>query len=118
MRSQHGSGSDLPAWVTEPGPFHRLLNQKLTDLIPWHLMSGAEMAERHAGLQRRFPQRELWPFARRQDNDDVACWEKNQPAAVVVIHDFTSPGHEQRRSFSSFWDWFRFAIEEMIEFEP
>lgn len=108
----------LPKWVNAPAPFHRLLDQSLTDLTPWHLMSPTEMAQRLSGLQRRYPSRELCPFARRQDNDDVACWEGGRPGEVVVIHDFASAGREDRQRYTSFWDWFRSAIEDMIEFEP
>jgi hypothetical protein len=108
----------LPSWVADIGPIHRLLEQGLVDLTPWHLMTESEMLERNAGFQQRYPERELWPFARRQDRDDVACWDRDQPRAVVVIHDFASAGHEQRQSYASFWDWFRSAVDDMIEFEP
>jgi len=108
----------LPCGVVEVGPFQRLLDQGLVDLMPWHIVVEAEMIRRHEGLEHRYPERELWPFARRQDRDDVACWDKNQPHAVVVIHDFASPGHEQRQRYASFWDWFRSVVEDMIEFEP
>lgn len=118
MSGRVGEEIDLPPWVTEPDPLYRLLDQDLVDLTPWHVMRGPESAERSPGLQRRYPARELFPFARRQDNDDVACWEKSQPGEVVVIHDFASPGHEQRQRHSSFWEWFQSAIEDMIEFEP
>lgn len=118
VRDQGDSRVELPAWVVDAAGFHRLLVQGLLDLTPWHLMTESEMGERGVGLQRRYPERELWPFARRQDRDDVACWERSQPGAVIVIHDFASAGHEQRQRYSSFWDWFRAAIEDMIEFEP
>lgn len=118
MTSQLSSAAGLPSWVSDTGPFSRLLDQGLANLTPWHLMTDSEMTERVAGLKRRYPERELWPFARRQDRDDVACWEKGQPREVVVIHDFASAGYEQRQRYGSFWDWFRSAIEDMIEFEP
>lgn len=56
------------------------------------------------------------PFARRQDNDDLACLEPST-AAVVIVHDFSSEGSERRESFATFWDWFRAAVEDMIAFE-
>jgi hypothetical protein len=38
------------------------------------------------------------PFARRHDNDDVACFVTHDPeqeaGQVIIIHDFASPGHE------------------------
>jgi hypothetical protein len=37
---------------------------------------------------------------------------------VVVIHDFASPGYENKQEYNDFWAWFREAIEVMIEYEP
>ena len=65
----------------------------------------------------RYPQRILIPFARRGDNDDVACFELNKGEEVQIIHDFASIGYEQRKTYKTFWDWFRDAIEEMIQFD-
>jgi hypothetical protein len=36
---------------------------------------------------------------------------------VVVIHDFASPGWEQRREYRDFWAWFHVAVEDMFDFE-
>jgi len=44
------------------------------------------------GLQERYPGRMLVAFARREDNDDVACWEAGGGGKVIVIHDFASDG--------------------------
>jgi hypothetical protein len=57
----------------------------------------------------------LVPFARREDNDDVACWEPMSPR-VVVIHDFASPGFEDRGGFADFNGWLRQAVEDLIAF--
>ena len=66
------------------------------------------------GLQERYPARELFPFAFRQDNDDVACWAKGMGERVFVIHDFASPGYEDVEEFNDVWSWFRVAVEETI----
>lgn len=94
------------------------MDQNLVDLSPWYLMDHAQVLMRMQGLRVRYPERQLVPFARRDDTDDLACWEKDRGETVVVIHDFASPGHEERRVFPDFWSWFRVAVEEMIEFEP
>jgi hypothetical protein len=49
------------------------------------------------------------PFARRQDNDDVACWDSDGHD-VAVVHDFATPGWEQRgHRFPNFTAWLRKA---------
>lgn len=54
------------------------------------------------------------PFARRDDNDDIACFEVGKGKSVQIIHDFASEGFEQRKEQGCFWDWFRDAIDKMI----
>jgi hypothetical protein len=74
--------------------------------------------DRSNGLKERYPDRKLVPFARRQDNDDVACWDLAKGGGTVtIIHDYASPGWEQRDEFSGFNDWLRRAIEDLIAFE-
>ena len=75
------------------------------------------MRDRFLGLRNRYPDRLLVPFAVRQDNDDVACWDIDQ-GNVAVVHDFASPGWERRGEFPGFYDWLRQAIEDLIEFDP
>jgi hypothetical protein len=59
----------------------------------------------------------LVPFADRQDNDDVACWERGGADAVVIIHDFASPGFEDEGSFEDVGAWFRAAVEETLDWD-
>lgn len=105
----------LPAWVEYPRSFCRLVEQQLVDLTPWHLMEGQRAVVLAQGLADRYPTRELFPFAYRQDNDDVACWAKGMGEKVLVIHDFASPGWENVAAFDDVWSWFRSAIDETID---
>lgn len=105
----------LPARFDYPPQLLRIVDQNLIDLQPWVILLGDPLRERYLGLSSRFPKRTLVPFARRWDNDDLACWDGRDSVTVFVIHDFASPGYEQRQKFESFWDWFRSAIEDMIE---
>ncbi len=76
---------------------------------------GAELAEGYTrDLKDRFPARNLIPFAKRKDCDDVACFELEKLGKIDIIHDFCDSGWEQRGEYDSFWDWFMEAIEEMI----
>jgi hypothetical protein len=109
---------DRPSWFTYPSAFLRIVEQNLVDLTPWYVMDSHNVVERMKGLKQRYPTRDLIPFARRGDNDDVACFERGKGESVIVIHDFSSPGYEERAVFPSFWDWFKCAVDEMILFEP
>lgn len=106
-----------PAWLEYPRSFYRLIEQGLIHVTPWHIME-AERAVIHAcGLAERYPGRALFPFAYRQNNDDVACWSNGSGEKVFVIHDFASPGWEDVEEFSDVWTWFRSAIDETIEWD-
>ncbi len=108
---------ELPEWFEYPNSFSRLVEQGLVHITPWHIME-ADRALVHArGLAERYPSRELFPFAYRQDNDDVACWSKGTKERVFVIHDFASAGWEDEASFSDVWAWFRSAIDDTIAWE-
>ena len=93
--------ADLPDGFSYPPEFVRVVELGLTNLEPWWIMSGGPLRDRHAGLARRYPQRVLVPFARRQDNDDVACWDV-LGRTLVVVHDFAAPGSEDRDQYPDF----------------
>ncbi|WNG48982.1 hypothetical protein F0U60_36325 [Archangium minus] len=106
-----------PDWFVYPNGFARVVRQGILDLMPWHLMEAKAAREKARALAGRYPSRELFPFAYRQDNDDIACWGKGHGEQVLIIHDFASPGFELERVFPTFWDWFREAVEETIHWE-
>lgn len=107
----------LPNEIFEyPTAFIELINRGIVDLEPWVVMEGEYLQLRLEGLRNRYPNRNLIPFARRIDNDDIACWHNNNSSKVIVIHDFASSGWENKKNFDDFWDWFRGAVEDMIEY--
>jgi len=69
------------------------------------------------GLTERYPGTHLLPFAKREDNDDVAYFELESPGKVVIIHDFASDGWERREVLDDLYAWIRRAVEDMIEFD-
>lgn len=108
---------ELPPGFWYPQQFVRVVELGLTDLEPWHVLEGAPLRARMDGLAQRFPARDLLPFAARQDNDDVACWDLVRGGElVVVIHDFASPGWESRGEYPDFYAWLRQAVEDLIDF--
>ncbi len=109
--------NELPEWFTYPANFLRVVEQELLDFDPWIVLQGKQLVTRFSGIKERYPGRSLIPFARREDNDDVACWDKQKPGIVVIIHDFSSPGYENKEEFSCFWNWLRSALEATISFE-
>lgn len=109
--------SSLPAGFDYPREFLRIVALGITDHEPWVVLQGNDLSERHRGLKHRYPGRTLMPFARRIDNDDVACWDLDRGGDVVVVHDFASPGWEQVAHLGGVYDWLRSAIEDFIQFE-
>lgn len=91
------------------------MNLNLVDFDFWYLMPKEQVPERIHGLIERYPNRKLIPFARRDDCDDIACFEIGKGSRVQIIHDFASEGWEQRGEYDDFWAWMQVAIEELIE---
>lgn len=117
MDIQLMKASELPSGFSYPQSFLRIVQLNIVDIEPWYIMNSKEVEHRIQGMKKRYPERALIPFARRCDNDDVACFELDKDEEVQVIHDFASVGYEQRNVYKTFWDWFRSAIEDMIQFD-
>lgn len=107
---------DLPPGFEYPPLFIRAVGLGLLGLEPWWILHGERLLQRAEGLRERYPDRRLVPFAERQDNDDVACWEGSSPE-VVIVHDFASPGWEDSGGHPNFGAWLRQAIEDFIDWE-
>ncbi|MET9291598.1 hypothetical protein [Streptomyces sp. NPDC003077] len=107
------SGEELPDGFRYPATFLRAVGSGLAGLEPWWLLEAEHLRARARGLRERFPRRRLVPFSRREDNDDVACWDLDS-GTVRVIHDFTTPGRENRAEFATFDDWLRAALEDFL----
>jgi len=107
----------LPKGFAYPREFLRVIELGLTNLEPWHLLDGDLLVQRYGGMANRYPNRRLVPFARRQDNDDVACWDADQPKQVLIIHDLAESDWAQRKVFDGFYAWLRQAVDDLIEFD-
>ncbi|WP_316228459.1 hypothetical protein [Bradyrhizobium sp. SZCCHNR1039] len=95
--------AERPSWLQYPRSYRRLVAQGLVDLSPWHVMECQRVITHFRGLAQRYPKRELFPFAYRQDDDDVACWARSLGEKVVVIHNFASRGWEDEATFDNVW---------------
>lgn len=107
---------ELPTTFAYPEEFLTIVKQGLIDFEPWVIMHGEYLKMRNNGLKNRYKDRILIPFARRLDNDDIACWDVVSPIKVFIIHDFASEGWEKKEEVESFWQWFRKIIDDMIEY--
>ena len=109
---------DLPDWFEYPEEFFGIVDLQLTNLDPWYILKGEMLQKKFADISKRYPDDAYIPFAIRSDNDDVACWSKkggnNQ---VLIVHDLASTGWEKVKTYDSFWEWFKQAVDEMIEHE-
>lgn len=108
---------NLPSDFKYPKALYKLIELKLTNFDVWYLMDEDSANQRMKGLEERYPDRRLIPFARRGDCDDLACFEVGKGEMVNIIHDFAAIGYEQREVFDTVWEWLRYAIEVMIEYE-
>ena len=89
----------------------------LIDFDYWYFIPENQLAQRINGLKTRYPNRQLVPFARRDDNDDIACFEVGKGEIVQIIHDFSSQGFEQREEYKNIWLWAKEAFEELVSNE-
>ncbi len=107
--------ADLPDWFNYPPGFANLVEQGVVHFAPWHLAKSDFAMKIYRALHDRY-NRELFPIAHRQGSDDIACLEKGSGHTVKIINGYTSIGHENEGEFASFWEWFRHAIDDVIEF--
>jgi hypothetical protein len=100
-----------------PQEFLSIVERQLIDLNPWSILVGEHLLDKFHGIKKRYPNNDVVPFARRWDNDDVACFNLADNKNIIIIHDYGDSNWTNRPVFDSFWDWFRKAIEDLIEFE-
>lgn len=97
-----------------PQGYYDLIEQNLTNFDNWGFFLDEHLDIRISGLIKRFPERKLVPFARRYNNDDIACFEVGEGEKVFIIHDFSSPGWERRREYDNIWLWLKDAVDELV----
>lgn len=59
----------------------------------------------------------LIAFARRQDCDDIACFDVGPQGvnSIVIIHGWTSTGYDIIASYRTFWEWLKSVIDDIAE---
>jgi len=100
-----------------PKFFVEIIKMNFLDYGDWYLMNKNQILIRKEGLNDRYPNRKLIPFARRDDNDDIACFDLDCVEKVFIIHDFSSEGYESRGEFDNFKSWLICTIGEYLKIE-
>ena len=103
--------SICPQWIVYPELYIQLSRGEITDFLPWYLIRYELSFIRMENLRKLY-KRELYPFARRDYTDDLACWEKNEGNKVFIIQDYLFPGIEQREIFDNFDGWYKWALQQ------
>ena len=112
-----------------PLPLRWLRAHGLRSLTPWHLLElpeegrtfRAEFRKESAGGSQ--PERDFLPFARRQDNDDVAGFvvDGSGVTAKVITAHLTWVGGAERQGYphitryADIWEWLKAVIDETAQ---
>lgn len=107
----------LPPGFVYPTTYKKLLLIWPAALEPWYLPDFKSLVRLNDGLRDRLQPYLLVPFAKRQDNDDIAAFDARRPGVVLVLHDFANIGWERPREFSSLVEWLHQVIDDWAEFE-
>ena len=94
-----------------PQEFIISIQKGIVDWGSWYIVPEQRAKQRLIGLMKRYPNIKLIPFAKRDDCDDIACFEVDRPNFVEIIHDFSSPGFEQRQEYTSLKQWISIITE-------
>ena len=97
-----------------PEGYKKLKDLNLIDFEYWYFIPKYQFKNRFIGMSQRYPSRKYIPFARRDDCDDIACFEYGKGNTVFIIHDYANAGFEERKSYNNIWEWFKDAIDELI----
>ena len=110
------SDKELPISFKYPKEFLWVLENGVNQLTPWIILDKEFILSRYSSLRKRYPSRNLFPFASRQDCDDLACWDLNDNNKIKIIEDYTRANPFEDVTYDTFLDWFRQAIDDMIDF--
>jgi hypothetical protein len=86
-----------------------------TRLQPWYFLEEDNMFF----VNNRWPNKpviiDLLAFARRQDNDEIACFDTSTTDNVVLINGWAPDGYEILQVYSSFWEWMKSVVDDVAD---
>ncbi|MBD7995258.1 hypothetical protein H9639_08115 [Arthrobacter sp. Sa2CUA1] len=103
-----------------PALYAHMIECGIIDLDPWAVLRGEMQLRRAQHIEQVFPGWGVIPFARRTDNDDVACWTGSKVVVIDywdLIWDENGPRRLVAREYSSMEEWFLAAARDFIEFD-
>lgn len=94
----------------------------LIDLEPWWFLCEFEGYSQQwfDEIKKLYPERNLIPFAKKSDSDDVACFDGHSTSGdpkVYYVHAFASPGWEDHGTAANFNAWFASAENESVVYK-
>ena len=95
-----------------PESFEKIVELNLVDFDIWHLLDSDWAAKLYQGMQTRYPNRKLIPFAKRSDCDDTACFEIGKGGTVQLIHDFADRLGAGVKNSPIRWAWLAQAVND------
>jgi len=103
-----------------PDGYSRVLQRDMSHIDPWRFIEDVdELNAIYDTMRELYTDSIYLPFARRLDNDDVACViiENNRASRgrIGIVHLYASDGYELDQIFDTFWDWFRTAVNDMVD---
>ena len=106
--------------VSLPDGYGRVIQRDMSHIDPWRfIMDSTELENLYAVLRELYPEAIYMPFARRMDNDDIACVVVESDSAsrgrIAIVHLYASAGYEIDEHYETFWAWFRVAVNQMVD---
>jgi hypothetical protein len=88
-----------------------------SSLQPWHYLRAEEVFDLSARWPDSSRKARLVAFARRQDCDDLACFEvvSETVTHIVLVHGWTPGGYEIVATFESFWEWLKSVMDDVAD---
>ena len=83
-----------------------------TGLNKWWVLPDDLIKARMDGLKERYPKHPLRPFAKRQDNDFIACFTEDDK--VIVFKDYANRSIDFTTAIE-LSEWLKLVMEQLIE---
>ena len=108
----------VPSWLEMDRGYAKLIENSLFHFSPWWIIDDVQFIHSYnEGLKQRYPDRDLFCFAKRLDCDLIAAFSREHVGKIVLINDFSSEGWEIEDVYESFWAWFKSLIDHFIEID-